>query len=86
MVRSLYSSFRCEDSLSGMSDTAMGSESDISYSPVKYNLAIVIKMARELWPNTLAESKRLANSPCVSVSQAARVAVSHAERLPCITS
>jgi len=30
--------------------------------------------------------KRLANSPCVSVSQAARVAVSHAERLPCITS
>ncbi|MGV2746596.1 UNVERIFIED_CONTAM: hypothetical protein O1L42_32245 [Pseudomonas aeruginosa] len=32
------------------------------------------------------EGKRLANSPCVSVSQAARVAVSHAERLPCITS
>ena len=31
-------------------------------------------------------SKRLANSPCVSVSQAARVAVSHAERPPCITS
>jgi len=30
--------------------------------------------------------KRLANSPCVSVSQAARVAVSHAERPPCITS
>ncbi|AYW38611.1 hypothetical protein DL351_03045 [Pseudomonas aeruginosa] len=29
---------------------------------------------------------RIANSPCVSVSQAARVAVSHAERLPCITS
>lgn len=32
------------------------------------------------------QGKRLANSPCVSVSQAARVAVSHAERLPCITS
>ncbi|CEG54762.1 exported hypothetical protein [Stutzerimonas xanthomarina] len=35
---------------------------------------------------TAPEGKRLANSPCVSVSQAARVAVSHAERLPCITS
>ncbi|QOZ97711.1 hypothetical protein Pstu14405_21390 [Stutzerimonas stutzeri] len=37
--------------------------------------------------SVLMESrKRLANSPCVSVSQAARVALSHAERPPCITS
>ena len=40
----------------------------------------------DAFDNLKVVGKRLANSPCVSVSQAARVAVSHAERLPCITS